>query len=677
VVYVPMKLISLYDLAKDVRISNLKITGCNINTVLLIDCIKSVSLNGKSLCDLNADILDLSNVELHFEEVDKLIKAELYCEAELLLLGIAIISSSPGQAVLKLAELYESHNKYSKTIQCSLDLISLGINDPEVIYQLSFALFKVGRSDEALETILPLYSCDHSNRITRLCAFILKDLGQFSDAIDLLTTLSESTPVDVFSIRALSEIYANIGMYQKSLDTLSIIPVNLLEECDKLGMTVLHRSMGELDLAISGNQEILSHNPTSVSGMWTQCFNYSIASVEFADNLLELSQRFWEQSRLQHQELVSTNKRGSSQLDKRIRIGFLSSDIGDHVVSRFITPILRHYDKSKFYVSLFSTARRFEQKASEIVAYVDDAVSLQHLSIGEACRCIHSMELDIIIETNGFTRNSGLGMLANRCAPVQCHYIGYHATTGLDTIDYFFGDLFTTPLDFQGQYTEKIVHISSLWMAYDARIEFPSAVSTSKRDSLVMGAYSQVTKINQSTLEYWASAMLAVPDSILVIKDRGTLCPTTCVRIEDTLQKLGVDTGRVYLFGPVGSHHEHLDSYNAIDIALDTTPWSGATTAFEALGMGVPLVAICGDTTSGRMSTSVVNAAGMPHLIAHSKEEFASIVAELANNYMQIRGNKASMQQKIRSGILFDEERICRDFCATIDCLVQENRASQ
>jgi len=149
------------------------------------------------------------------------------------------------------------------------------------------------------------------------------------------------------------------------------------------------------------------------------------------------------------------------------------------------------------------------------------------------------------------------------------------------------------------------------------------------------------------------------------------------VRIEDTLQKLGVDTGRVYLFGPVGSHHEHLDSYNAIDIALDTTPWSGATTAFEALGMGVPLVAICGDTTSGRMSTSVVNAAGMPHLIAHSKEEFASIVAELANNYMQIRGNKASMQQKIRSGILFDEERICRDFCATIDCLVQENRASQ
>jgi len=70
------------------------------------------------------------------------------------------------------------------------------------------------------------------------------------------------------------------------------------------------------------------------------------------------------------------------------------------------------------------------------------------------------------------------------------------------------------------------------------------------------------------------------------------------------------------------------------------------------------------------MSSSVVGAAGLGYLIAHSKEEFASTVADLARDYRQIRENKAAMQQRIRSGILFDEKRICRDFFATIDKLV-------
>jgi predicted O-linked N-acetylglucosamine transferase (SPINDLY family) len=169
--------------------------------------------------------------------------------------------------------------------------------------------------------------------------------------------------------------------------------------------------------------------------------------------------------------------------------------------------------------------------------------------------------------------------------------------------------------------------------------------------------------------------MKASPSSILVIKDRGVHCQATCHRIESTLEKQGVDPQRIYLFGPVGSQQEHLGCYNAIDIALDTTPWSGATTAFEALGMGVPLVAICGDSTSGRMSTSIVSAAGMSHLITHSVDEFASCVTALANNYTKIREEKATMQQQARSSILFDEQRVCRDFFSTIDRLVAENSA--
>ena len=300
----------------------------------------------------------------------------------------------------------------------------------------------------------------------------------------------------------------------------------------------------------------------------------------------------------------------------------------------------------------------------------DKAVALQELSLDDARSCLQDMDLDIILDTNGFTQHSGLGILGQRCAPVQGHYIGYHATTGLKTIDYFLGDAITTPNEFQWQYTEKLVQIPRLWIAYDSQIEFPLAMSKSTRDSPVFGSFSQVAKLNSTTLQYWSAAMRAVPTSILAVKDKGVQCDTTRKRIEDTMEQHGVDPDRIYFFGPVGSQLDHLDSYNAIDIALDTTPWSGATTAFEALGMGVPLVAICGDTTSGRMSTSVVSAAGRSDWIARTPDEFARIAAELANDYLQIRRNKSAMQKEIRAGILFNEQRICRDFYATIEQLV-------
>lgn len=141
---------------------------------------------------------------------------------------------------------------------------------------------------------------------------------------------------------------------------------------------------------------------------------------------------------------------------------------------------------------------------------------------------------------------------------VQCHYIGYPVKTELDAIDYFLGDSVAVPAEFQYQFTEKLVQVPSLWMAYDNAIEFSPALSTAKHDCLVMGAFSRVTKANRHALEFWAAAMNKVSNSILVIKGRGVDCSSTCLRIESTLQSFGIDSERVYMFGPVASHFELL-----------------------------------------------------------------------------------------------------------------------
>lgn len=665
-----MKYKRLSELASILGSSHKTLPGLRRTTTRLLEQIR----NNPSLSpEIDASVHAITShreVESYVNDAEALLSSGNAIAAELLLMGVSILSTEREAAVARLAMLYESRSEYSQTVDFMKQLLERKGLDEEVSYQLSFALYMTGRPDEALEYLLPYYIYSPSRRVSRLCGFILKKIGRFEEAIDVLTSTIKSHPDDIYSITALSDIYTEVGLYQLGLDTLRCIPDDLLDTSHKLREALIFRLMGDLERSIRMANQIIRDEAFTPPILWPQCFNYSIAGAKYSQSLLSISQQYWK-SEAFFEPCLEQLPPSSGTLGKRpIRLGFMTSDIGEHVVSRFLFPLIRNCDHNRFYIALFSSARRFEARALEILDYPDDVFSLEGLSLNDANLCIREADLDILIDTNGFTKGSGLPIISRRCAPIQCHYIGYHATTGLKAIDYFLGDSITASEDLQSQYTEKLIQIPKAWMAYDPKIEFPSASSTTRRDCLVMGSFSQVAKINQTTLEYWAAALNMAPDSILVIKDKGLNCQATCQRIESTLQSFGVENQRIYLIGPVASHLDHLDCYNAIDIALDTTPWSSATTAFEALGMGVPLVAIWGDTTSGRMSSSVVSAAGMGHLIAHSKEEFAQIVSELAKDYKQLRNNKAAMQKRIRSGILFDEQRISRDFYGTIERLV-------
>ena len=67
---------------------------------------------------------------------------------------------------------------------------------------------------------------------------------------------------------------------------------------------------------------------------------------------------------------------------------------------------------------------------------------------------------------------------------------------------------------------------------------------------------------------------------------------------------------RVRLYGPT-NHYEFLETYNQIDIALDTFPYNGGTTTTEAIWQGVPVVTFWGDRWVSRTSASILRA-GQP-----------------------------------------------------------------
>ncbi len=76
-------------------------------------------------------------------------------------------------------------------------------------------------------------------------------------------------------------------------------------------------------------------------------------------------------------------------------------------------------------------------------------------------------------------------------------------------------------------------------------------------------------------------------------------------RILSVFQNHGIDQSRIILEGK-SPHKELLARYNAIDIALDTSPYSGGVTTCEALWMGVPVVTFPGKTFAGQNLTGLI-----------------------------------------------------------------------
>ena len=78
---------------------------------------------------------------------------------------------------------------------------------------------------------------------------------------------------------------------------------------------------------------------------------------------------------------------------------------------------------------------------------------------------------------------------------------------------------------------------------------------------------------------------------------------------------------------PIADYHHAISS---VDIALDTWPHNGATTTFDALWMGTPLVALRGDRGIARSSASILHTLGMLELIADTTERYVNLNVRLA-----------------------------------------------
>jgi predicted O-linked N-acetylglucosamine transferase (SPINDLY family) len=127
----------------------------------------------------------------------------------------------------------------------------------------------------------------------------------------------------------------------------------------------------------------------------------------------------------------------------------------------------------------------------------------------------------------------------------------------------------------------------------------------------------------------------------------------------DLLERKGVKRDRV-TFVARQAREQYLDLYHQIDIGLDTFPYNGHTTSFDACWMGVPVVTLVGPTPVGRAGLSLLANLGLAELVATTRERFVSIAVGLANDLPRLSQLRATLRDRMQASSLMDAPRFAR-----------------
>jgi predicted O-linked N-acetylglucosamine transferase (SPINDLY family) len=350
-----------------------------------------------------------------------------------------------------------------------------------------------------------------------------------------------------------------------------------------------------------------------------------------------------------------TSYANSRTIDRPLRVAYLSPDFRAHPVSNFIKPVLKYHNPDSVINYCYSDAAIKDAVTKHLKMFAKNWRNIHGLGNEEVIRMIQQDEIDILVDLTGHTANSRLAIFASKPAPVQISYLGYPNTTGLETVDYYITDEIADPTGSGQWYTEELLYLSEGFSCYTPIIHTPpvSPLPATKNGYITFGSLNDLAKVNSEVIRLWREVLMSVPDSRFIFF-RDTLRGGIKDYWYNMFKKAGFDMNRVYFLCSPPNHDHYLSVLEGIDIVLDTFPWSGHTTTCECLHMGVPVITLKGNTHAGRLSASVLAAAGLSELVACDVKEYVKIACRLAGDIGKLAATRLQLREVLKNSILCD-----------------------
>lgn len=344
--------------------------------------------------------------------------------------------------------------------------------------------------------------------------------------------------------------------------------------------------------------------------------------------------------------------------DGRLRIAYLSPDFRAHPVANFIAPVLRHHDRNRFDIHCFQLGSHTDIITEELRQLAPHWHDVHASSDPELERQLRDNGIDILVDLAGHTAGNRLTVLARQPAPVQIEWLGYLSTTGLATIDWRLCDAVTDPPG-AAQGNERPLLLPDAQWCYEPLRSLPDVgpLPFLANGHWTFGSFNQGRKLNRPLLEGWAALLQAVPGSR--IRFVGIVNESLEALIHDALAAAGVEATRFDILGRVPIE-TYLDTFNTVDVALDTQPYSGATTTCDALLMGVPVATAPGARGISRNTASILHACGLDEWVFDSPDGLAGQLPARLADPQALAALRSSLREHFADSPVMDGEGFTR-----------------
>lgn len=348
------------------------------------------------------------------------------------------------------------------------------------------------------------------------------------------------------------------------------------------------------------------------------------------------------------------------------RIGFYSPRFAAGPMASLVLPLLAELKALGVSLYLYSGFDYSDSETPRFRALAQHWRDVRDQDDNSLVRDIRADELDVLVDLCGHAPGNRLRAFAERMAPLQVSWGDWFASTGVPSMDLFLSDPVLSPQGDEAAFSERLLRLPNTRFAYAPLQgwEAPPQHRLAQPRGPRFASFNRLSKLTDATLQCWAGLLAQLPDASLHLQAAALDEPATLAYTRKRFVDLGIAADRIHARG-FSSYAETLAHYGEIDIALDPFPFNGCVTSFDALWMGVPVVALRGQTLVGRQSAALLHAHGCADWVAETMDGYIEIARSLAEP-AALQAARGRLLQARADSPLFDVRGFARDWLAAV-----------
>lgn len=535
-------------------------------------------------------------------------------------------------------------------------------NEPNYLLFLGLHLLRTNNIEEAdivLSSIYENFKRNANFNINYASCKIM--LGDKESAEKYLNKARMLEPNNMQALAHLADLTMSVGkdseaiaLYTKviSADKSNYGALNNMGNC--------YKNILELESAIKAYNDAIAINP-GVGMLWTNlvhCESY------IKEDLTESLRRFNKEFQPRN---ITEQFYNIKDLNRKIRIGFVSPDFRSHSVNYFIMPLFENYDRRDYEFYIFVDQHYCDSTTEKFKTLADNFTLIAGMPDEQVKAEITKQQIDIIIDLSLHSGNNRLSMFRDYLAPIQISYIGCNVSPGLDSMT---GRLLSDPLitDLERDMSvEPLISLGESSIAFEFPLDVPvrPEISAFERNGYItFGSFSYPSKFSPVVFNAYAEILKQVPDSKLYLKYKTLSDIKLREKVVSEFKLRDILEDRLII---EGFTEKQLEEYFNVDVCLDVYPYGNTTTLKDVLKTSTPFLSLSGNCANSRQGLLFANCLDLTEeFIGFTPEEFVSKAVRLANDKDKIKFYHKNLAEKTKNSSLCDVMGFTDIFCAKL-----------